>query len=157
MSRGMRVSVLGLYNADSGLFSEMVYPSGFTADEKQTTVGNILAECAELECLFPDPDTLKSMIGLWSKMNIQMIELILIPVMMLINLPEVMDRVYQTVILLQTPVLILIQTVFNHMILILFSLMIKPSCNMVMLFLILALALLQLLLVEKKHIRMVKK
>lgn len=74
MSRGMRISVLGLYKADSGLFSEMVYPSGFTADEKQTTVGNILAECAELECLFPDPDTMKTMIGLWSKLNISVWE-----------------------------------------------------------------------------------
>ena len=70
MSRGMRFSVLGLYNYDSGLFSEMVYPSGFTDDEKQTVVGNILAECAELECLFPDPDTMRTMIGLWSKLNI---------------------------------------------------------------------------------------
>lgn len=74
MSRGMRLSVLGLYKADSGLFSEMVYPSGFTADEQQTTVGNILAECAELECLFPDPDTMKTMIGLWSKLNISVWE-----------------------------------------------------------------------------------
>ena len=74
MSRGVRLSVLGLYKADSGLFSEMVYPSGFTADEKQTTVGNILAECAELECLFPDPDTMKTMIGLWSKLNISVWE-----------------------------------------------------------------------------------
>ena len=70
MSRGMRISVLGLYNYDSGLFSEMVYPSGFTDDEKQTVVGNILAECAELECLFPDTGTMKTMIGLWSKLNI---------------------------------------------------------------------------------------
>lgn len=74
MSRGMRLSVLGLYKADSGLFSEMVYPSGFSADEKQTTVGNILAECAELECLFADPDTMKTMIGLWSKLNISVWE-----------------------------------------------------------------------------------
>lgn len=74
MSRGMRLSVLGLYKADSGLFSEMVYPSGFTADEKQTTVGNILAECAELECLFADPDAMKTMIGLWSKLNISVWE-----------------------------------------------------------------------------------
>ena len=74
MSRGMRISVLGLYKADSGLFSEMVYPSGFTSDEKQTTVGNILAECAELECLFPDPDTMKTMIGLWSKLNLSVWE-----------------------------------------------------------------------------------
>lgn len=74
MSRGMRLSVLGLYKADSGLFSEMVYPSGFTDDEKQTTVGNILAECAELECLFTDPVTLKTMIGLWSKLNLSVWE-----------------------------------------------------------------------------------
>ena len=74
MSRGARLSVLGLYKADSGLFSEMVYPSGFTSDEKQTTVGNILSECAELECLFPDPDTMKTMIGLWSKLNISVWE-----------------------------------------------------------------------------------
>lgn len=74
MSRGMRLSVLGLYKADSGLFSEMVYPSGFSADEKDTTVGNILSECAELECLFPDPDTMKTMIGLWSKLNISVWE-----------------------------------------------------------------------------------
>ena len=70
MSRGMRLSVLGLYNYDSGLFSEMVYPAGFTDDEKQTVVGNILAECAELECLFPDAGTMRTMIGLWSKLNI---------------------------------------------------------------------------------------
>ena len=74
MSRGTRLSVLGLYKADSGLFSEMVYPSGFSDDEKQTTVGNILADCAELECLFPDPDTMKTMIGLWSKLNISVWE-----------------------------------------------------------------------------------
>ena len=74
MSRGSRLSVLGLYKADSGLFSEMVYPSGFTDDEKQTTVGNILADCAELECLFTDPDTMKTMIGLWSKLNISVWE-----------------------------------------------------------------------------------
>ena len=74
MSRGARLSVLGLYKADSGLFSEMVYPSGFTDDEKQTTVGNILADCAELECLYPDPDTMKTMIGFWSKLNISVWE-----------------------------------------------------------------------------------
>ena len=74
MSRGMTLSVMGLYKIDNGLFSEMVYPSGFTDDEKQTVVGNILVECAELECLFPDPDTMKTMIGLWSKMNISVWE-----------------------------------------------------------------------------------
>lgn len=70
MSRGMRLSVLGLYNFNSSLFSDMVYPSGFTDDDKQTVVGNILAECAELEVLYPDYDTMKGLIGLWSKLNI---------------------------------------------------------------------------------------
>ena len=70
MSRGMRISILGLYNFNSGLFSEMVYPSGFSENEKQTVVGNILAECAELEVLYPDYDTMKGLIGLWSKLNI---------------------------------------------------------------------------------------
>lgn len=70
MSRGMRLSVLGLYNFNSSLFSDMVYPSGFTDDDKQTVVGNILAECAELEVLYPDFDTMKGLIRLWSKLNI---------------------------------------------------------------------------------------
>ena len=70
MSRGAKLSVLGLYNFNSGLFSEMVYPSGFSEDDKQTVVGNILAECAELEVLYPDYDTMKGLIRLWSKLNI---------------------------------------------------------------------------------------
>lgn len=70
MSRGMRLSILGLYNFDSSLFSDMVYPSGFSDDDKQTVVGNILAECAELEVLYPDFDTMKGLIRLWSKLNI---------------------------------------------------------------------------------------
>ena len=70
MSIGMRLSVLGLYKADSGLFSEMVYPATFTDVEKETVVGNILSECAELECLFPDPSTMRTMVGLWSRLNI---------------------------------------------------------------------------------------
>lgn len=74
MSRGATLSVLGLYNYDSGLFSEMVYPSGFTDNDKQTVVGNILMECAELECLFPDPVAMKTAIGYWSKLNISVWE-----------------------------------------------------------------------------------
>lgn len=70
MSRGVKLSVLGMYHWDDSLFSEMVYPSQFTNDEKQTVVQNILAECAELEILFPDWGILKSMIGLWSKLEL---------------------------------------------------------------------------------------
>lgn len=70
MSRGATLSVLGLYNFDSSLFDEMTYPSGFTNDEKQTVVGNILMECAELEFLFPDFNAAKQAIGLWSRLNV---------------------------------------------------------------------------------------
>lgn len=70
MSRGARLSIVGLYNADDGLFSKMVFPSQFTQDEKQTVVYNILSECAELECLFTDPDFMKEQIAFWSKLNI---------------------------------------------------------------------------------------
>ena len=70
MSRGATLSVLGLYNFDSSLFDEMAYPSGFTNEEKQTVVGNILMECAELEFLFPDFNAAKQAIGLWSRLNV---------------------------------------------------------------------------------------
>ena len=70
MSRGARLSILGLYNFDSSLFEEMVYPAGFSNDDKQTVVGNILLECAELEFLFPDFDAAKQAIGIWSHINV---------------------------------------------------------------------------------------
>ena len=70
MSRGEVLSVLGLYNYNNRLFEEMKYPTGFSAEDKQTVIGNILAECAELEILFPSYDTCKVMIGLWSKFNL---------------------------------------------------------------------------------------
>ena len=68
MSRGMRLSVLGLYKFNNHLFDDMRLPTGMTADDRETVIGNILAECAELECLFPDYDYCKLMIGLWSKL-----------------------------------------------------------------------------------------
>lgn len=70
MSRGCTLSVLGLYHADNTLFDSMMFPSGFSQDDKDIVIGNILAECAELEILFTDPGTLKNMIGLWSKINL---------------------------------------------------------------------------------------
>ena len=62
MSRGVRLSVLGLYHYKNTLFDSMVFPNGFTQDDKETVISNILAECAELECLYPNFDTLKTMI-----------------------------------------------------------------------------------------------
>lgn len=69
MSNGATLSVLGLYNYDNTLFDLMKYPTRFTTEDKQTTIGNILGECAEFEVLFPDIATFKNMIGLWSKLN----------------------------------------------------------------------------------------
>ena len=69
MSNGAFISVLGLYHYDNTLFDLMKYPTRFTTEDKETTIGNILGECAELEVLFPDITTFKNMIGLWSKLN----------------------------------------------------------------------------------------
>lgn len=69
MSRGERLTVIGLYLFNNRLFEDMKYPAGFSADDKQTVIGNIMSECAELEILFPDYDVCKAMIALWSKMN----------------------------------------------------------------------------------------
>ena len=70
MSRGEKLSVLGLYHFNDHLFDEMKYPTDFTSGDKEIVIGNILTECAELEILFPNYDTCKTMIGLWSKFNL---------------------------------------------------------------------------------------
>lgn len=63
MARGSRISVLGLYTYDNTLFDEMVIPDSV---DRSVLINNILMECAELECLYPDPDFMKSAIGQWS-------------------------------------------------------------------------------------------
>ena len=70
MSNGVLLSVTAMYNYDNSLFDNMVFPSQFTQDDKDTTIGNILADCAEFELLYADFGFLKNMIGLWSKLNI---------------------------------------------------------------------------------------
>lgn len=67
MSMGATLSVLGLYNNDSTVFDLMQFPSDFTDTQKETVIGNILAETAELEILYPNPVVMKTMIGLWSR------------------------------------------------------------------------------------------
>lgn len=69
MGRQWTMSVFGLYNFNNNLFNKMVFPSDFTQDNKDTTIANILSECAELELLFPDWDFLNTMIGVWSKLE----------------------------------------------------------------------------------------
>lgn len=58
------LSIKGLYNYDPDIFSEWMLPPGV---DKETLVPNLLAECAELEVIYPDPRVMRSMIGFWSK------------------------------------------------------------------------------------------
>lgn len=67
MSRGANMSILGLYYNDSTIWDLMQFPEGFSQEQKQTTIDSIMAECAELEILYPNPTVMKNMIGLWSK------------------------------------------------------------------------------------------
>ena len=67
MSRGATLSIMGLYNNDPTVFDMMVFPDGFTADQKQITKENILIECAEFEFLYPAPEVAKTIIGIWSR------------------------------------------------------------------------------------------
>lgn len=67
MSRGANLSIMGLYNNDNSIFDLMAFPDGFTNAQKQTTIENILIDCAELEVLYPNPTVMKNIIAIWSK------------------------------------------------------------------------------------------
>lgn len=64
MARGVKLSLLGLYNWNNTLFDNLVLPNEI---DKDTLVNNLLLESAELELLFTDFDTMKFAIGEWSK------------------------------------------------------------------------------------------
>lgn len=68
MARGSIISVLGLYIYDKTLFDEMVIPESV---DRSVLINNILMECAELECLYPDAEFMKSAIGQWSLKEIE--------------------------------------------------------------------------------------
>lgn len=57
------ISILGLYNYDNSIFDNMVIPDDM---ESELIIKNILIDCAELELLYHEPDTLKELIGIWS-------------------------------------------------------------------------------------------
>lgn len=66
MGMGATLSILGLYQWDNALFNTMYVPEGFTTDDRQTLVNNILMECAELELIYPDWDFMQWAIENWS-------------------------------------------------------------------------------------------
>lgn len=69
-----RISILGLYQYDQTLFDNMQLPEDFTADERTTLINNLLMECAELECVYPNFDFCKAAIGWWSKARLSVWE-----------------------------------------------------------------------------------
>ena len=71
MSRGATLSIMGLYNNDPTVLDMMVFPDGFTDAQKTTTKENILIECAEFEFLYPAPEVAKTIIGIWSRKELQ--------------------------------------------------------------------------------------
>lgn len=58
------LSLLGLYKWDSGILDGLTVPAGV---DKSALINNLLRECAELEILYPQPETLKFFITEWSK------------------------------------------------------------------------------------------
>ena len=62
-----KLSILGLYQYDHSLFDNMQLPVGFTTEDRETLINNLLMECAEFECTYPAFDFCKAAIGFWSK------------------------------------------------------------------------------------------
>lgn len=60
----MTLSLLGLYQYNEQLFDGLRLPKGVN---KNTFVDNLLAETAEFEILYPDPEFLANMIAVWSE------------------------------------------------------------------------------------------
>lgn len=61
------MSIMGLYSFNPDLFSEMVLPD---AVDPEVLAENIVMECAELECIYPDADFLQKAVGMWSRSRI---------------------------------------------------------------------------------------
>ena len=61
------VSPLMLYHYDPNLFEGLRIPEQL---DKDTLVNNLLAETAEMEVIYPDPEIMKQMIDYWSNSRI---------------------------------------------------------------------------------------
>lgn len=59
-----KMTVLGLYQADPGLFQYMLIPDEL---EKSALVSNILMECGTLEVMYPDAAFMEEALGFWSQ------------------------------------------------------------------------------------------
>ena len=69
----LSLSILGLYNwvndqEEPDLFRDLVIPESMDED---ILVNNILMQAAPFEILYPDPDVLRSLIGIWSNSRLE--------------------------------------------------------------------------------------
>lgn len=68
----MFLSIMGMYEYDNSMFDGLVIPTYTDKDnnihviDKQTVIDNICLKCAELELLYPNIETMKLAIGVWS-------------------------------------------------------------------------------------------
>lgn len=58
------LTILGLYNYDTSIFESLHYPQGL---DGSTLINTIIFENESLEIMYPDPTTMKFLIGLWSQ------------------------------------------------------------------------------------------
>ncbi len=70
MGLGANLSLLGMYNWNDTLFSEMTFPDDFQTTDKENFIKNVVLECAELEVLYTDWDFLKFAINTWSSKEV---------------------------------------------------------------------------------------
>lgn len=60
------ISILALYNYDSEIFDQMELPEDA---DRQTIIDKILIDNAELSMVYTEPETVKMLIGNWSKIH----------------------------------------------------------------------------------------
>lgn len=60
------ISILALYNFDDTIFSQMELPED---TDRQTIIDKILIDNAELSMVYTEPETVKMLIGNWSKIH----------------------------------------------------------------------------------------
>lgn len=62
----MFLSIMGMYEYDNSLFNGLQIPEGI---DKDIVIKEICLQCAELEIMYPDIDTMKLAITVWSISN----------------------------------------------------------------------------------------
>lgn len=60
----MKLTIFTLYKYEPNLFDNMVLPDGVDHDQ---VVNTILEECGEFGSIYPDPEFMQFIIGVWSK------------------------------------------------------------------------------------------